>query len=126
MTKSLDAGDTGGAARCRWCRRVIVRNPGPGRPRQFCRQRCRQWDWVSRQRAADLALGVNEIVINRDELDKLHDDLYMLAAAVQDTERDLADGGELSKAELRVALNWLLDAAKTLHDREISAPTGTP
>jgi hypothetical protein len=81
---------------------------------------------VSRQRAADLALGVNEIVINRDELDKLHDDLYMLAAAVQDTERDLADGGELSKAELRVALNWLLDAAKTLHDREISAPTGTP
>lgn len=81
---------------------------------------------MSRQRAADLALGVNEIVINRDELDKLHDDLYMLAAAVEDTERDLAGKGELTSAELRDSLAWLLEAAKPLHDREISAPTGTP
>lgn len=107
--------------RCRWCRRVIERRPGPGRPRKFCSQRCRQWDWVARQRAADLALGGNEIVIRRDELDRLHDDLYMLACAVEDTDRDLAERGPLSNRELREALDWLLESARPLRDRELSA-----
>ncbi len=106
--------------KCRWCRRVLVRTPGPGRPKKFCSQRCRQWDWVSRQRAADLALGTHEIVVRRDALDRLHDDLYVLACAVQDVERDLVD--RPTTRELRDALDWLLDAAKPLTDREISAP----
>ncbi len=99
---------------------------GPGRPREFCSQRCRQWDWVSRQRAADLALGVDEIVIRRDELDRLHDDLYMLACAVDDTERDLAERGPLTNRELRAALDWLLQSARPLRDRELSAADPTP
>ena len=60
-----------------------------GRPREFCSQRCRQWDWVSRQRAGELALSEGELVIAREALDELHDDLYALACAVDDTERDL-------------------------------------
>jgi hypothetical protein len=112
--------------RCRWCRRVLEPRSGPGRPREFCSQRCRQWDWVSRQRAADLALGANEIVIRRDELDRLHDDLYMLACAVDDTARDLAERGPLSNRELRAALDWLLESARPLRDREISAASPTP
>jgi hypothetical protein len=124
MTESARAHEGGGAViHCRWCRRVVTRTPGPGRPRQFCSQRCRQWDWVSRQRAADLALGVNEIVVRRDELDRLHDDLYMLACAIDDVERDL--GTRPSTRELADALDWLLHAAKPLQNREISAP-GTP
>lgn len=125
MTKSESTHSSGGAAtRCRWCRRVVARRPGPGRPREFCSQRCRQWDWVSRQRAADLALGVNEIVVRRDELDRLHDDLYMLACAVEDVERDI--GTKPSNRELRDAVDWLLQAAKPLQDREISAPSTPP
>lgn len=117
-------GDGGGAVtRCRWCRRVVERRAGPGRPRQFCSQRCRQWDWVSRQRSADLALGANEIVVRRDELDRLHDDLYALACAVEDVERDLDT--KPSNRELAEAVDWLLHAAKPLRHREISAP-GTP
>lgn len=112
--------------RCRWCRRILEVRSGPGRPREFCSQRCRQWDWVSRQRAADLALGANEIVISRDELDRLHDDLYILACAVEDTERDLADRGPLTNKELLHALTWLLESARPLRDREVSAPTPTP
>jgi len=81
---------------------------------------------VSRQRAADLALGVDEMVIRRDELDRLHDDLYLLACAVEDTERDLAERGPLSNRELRAALDWLLESARPLRDRELSAPTPTP
>jgi len=122
----LGGSDQYSGERCRWCRRVLEARSGPGRPREFCSQRCRQWDWVSRQRAADLALGANEIVIRRDELDRLHDDLYMLACAVDDTERDLAERGPLTNRELRAALGWLLDSARPLRDREVSAATPAP
>lgn len=74
---------------------------------------------MSRQRAADLALGTNELVIQRDELDRLHDDLYILATAVADVQRDLADVGKPTNTEYREALDWLLDAAKPLCDREL-------
>ena len=96
---------------------------GPGRPREFCSQRCRQWDWVSRQRANELELSEGELVIARTELDALHDDLYVLACAVDDAERDLkASGSRPTIKELTEILEWLLAAAKPLRDREISAP----
>ena len=74
---------------------------------------------MSRQRAADLALSENELVIARDQLDELHDDLYVLACAVDDTRRDLAAPGKRTTTELRDALEWLLDAAGPLRDREL-------
>ena len=116
----------GSTRRCRWCRRVLPAATGPGRPKVFCRQRCRQWDWVSRQRANDLELSENELVIARDELDQLHDQLYALACAVEDTERDLAAGGKRTVRELDDILEWLLDAARPLRDLELSAPGSTP
>jgi hypothetical protein len=80
---------------------------------------------VARHRARELALSDGELVIARDELDRLHDDLYVLACAVDDTERDLADAGpKAGKDELRRILMWLVDAATPLRDRELSAPTG--
>ena len=101
---------------------MLPERAGPGRPRQFCSQRCRQWDWVARQRAHELELSENELVIARDELDRLHDDLYVLACAVDDTEKDLGSTGTtISATELRRMLDWLLDAAKPLRDRELSA-----
>lgn len=106
--------------RCRWCRRVLPEAGGRGRPRQFCSQKCRQWDWVARQRSKELALSEGELVIARTELDALHDDLYVLACAVDDTRRDLADGAR-EPAELRRMLDWLLEAAGPLRDRELSA-----
>lgn len=66
-------------------------------------------------------------MIARAELDALHDDLYVLACAVEDTERDLAAlGTRPTAAEVREILDWLLDAAKPLHDRQLSAPTTPP
>jgi hypothetical protein len=102
---------------------VLPEQVGPGRPREFCSQRCRQWDWVSRQRARELDLSEGELVIARDELARLHDDLYVLACAVDDTERDIRSLGEKPTArEVRDILDWLLAAAKPLRDRELSAP----
>ncbi len=109
------------ARHCRWCRRALPERSGPGRPREFCSGRCRQWDWVAKQRAAELELNENELVIARSELDALHDELYVLACAVEDVERDLASSGSPTQRELSEALTWLLDAARPLRNREIGA-----
>lgn len=109
--------------RCRWCRRVLPDRGGRGRPRQFCSQRCRQWDWVARQRARELELADDELVIARAELDSLHDELYVLACAVDDVRRDLdAAGTNASAPELREMVEWLLLAAIPLRDRELAPP----
>jgi hypothetical protein len=76
---------------------------------------------VARQRAAELELNENELVVARSELDALHDELYVLACAVEDVERDLATSGAPSQRELSEALAWLLDAARPLRNREIGA-----
>lgn len=75
---------------------------------------------MARQRARELQLGEHELVVAREELDALHDELYVLACAVEDVERDLGTAGQPTPAELRDALDWLLAAAKPLRDREIS------
>ena len=113
--------------RCRWCRRALPERSGRGRPREFCSSRCRQWDWVARQRAHELALSDGELVIAKTTLDELHDELYVLACAVDDVERDLAAAGpKPTAADLRQSLDWLLDAARPLRDREIAAPVTPP
>ncbi len=66
-------------------------------------------------------------MIARSELDALHDDLYVLACAVDDAERDLAAAGKKPTArELSELIGWLLDAARPLRDRELSAPDVPP
>ena len=127
MTKSTTEGESReGAGHCRWCRRTLPERQGPGRPREFCSQRCRQWDWVSRQRAHELQLSDGELVILRGELDELHDALYVLACAVEDTERDLAATTHHTVNGLRGTLAWLLEAARPQRDRELSPSSGRP
>lgn len=58
----------------------------------------------------------------RSALDELHDDLYVLACAVDDAEADLeAAGAKPPVAELRRILEWVLDAARPLRNRELPA-----
>jgi hypothetical protein len=79
---------------------------------------------VSRQRARELQLSEGELVLAKSALDDLHDDLYVLACAVDDTESDLAAAGSSPPAaELRRILDWLLEAARPLRNRELPAPT---
>jgi hypothetical protein len=100
------------AQRCRWCGREIEERPGPGRKREFCKQSCRQADYIARQRAAEAGLSEHELIITREALDDLRDRLYVLEAAVEDVERDLAESTDPD--EVRRALGWLLSAAKPL------------
>jgi len=67
------------------------------------------------------------LVIARDELDALHDDLYVLACAMSDAEADLkAAGTKPAVKELRMVIDSLMEAAKPLRDREIAAPPVPP
>jgi hypothetical protein len=68
-------------------------------------------------------LSDDELVVARTELDGLHDELYVLACAVEDVERDLAASGRRTVTELADAVDWLLAAARPLRDREIT-PSG--
>jgi hypothetical protein len=107
-------------SRCRWCRRVLP-NQKMGRPRQFCSQSCRQWDWVGRQRARELQLNEDELIVTKAALDQLHDELFVLACAVDDVERDLASAPAKGPAasEMGEMLSWLLEAARPIRDREL-------
>jgi len=63
-------------------------------------------------RAQEAGLTEAELVVTREELDLLHDKLYVLEAAIEDVERDLT--GSSTKQEYVEALEWLLDAARPL------------
>ena len=108
--------------RCAWCRRMLPERGRTGRPRAYCSQRCRQWAWVARQRAAELQLSEHELVVTKAALDELHDQLYVLACAVEDAERDLAAAGSrVTKAELGELLAWVLDAARPVANVSLGA-----
>jgi hypothetical protein len=100
------------ASRCGWCGRGLPERRGPGRPRRFCQQACRQAAYVAGQRRAELGLSETELVITRRALDELRDQLYVLEAAVEDVERDLSNGE--TAQDLRDAVDWLLAAARPL------------
>src|SRR3954469_22863642 len=98
--------------RCGWCGRGLPERTGPGRPRVFCRQACRQAAFVAGQRGEELGLSEAELVVTRAALDELRDKLYVLEAAIEDVQRDL--GEPHGEQELREAVAWLLDAARPL------------
>jgi hypothetical protein len=70
-------------------------------------------DYESRRRSAELGLSESELVMARDELEQLRDALYVVEAAVEDVDRDLAAAPDDAE-EARRALDWLLQAVRPL------------
>ncbi|HET9442634.1 MAG TPA: hypothetical protein VFO65_04880 [Acidimicrobiales bacterium] len=101
-----------GSGRCGWCKGPLPPAATTGRPRRYCRAVCRQRDFEARRRAAEVGLTETELVVARHDLDALHDALYVLEAAVEDVERDLA--GSPTKQDYADAVAWLLQAARPL------------
>lgn len=118
MTKSTER------PRCQWCRAALKSQPGAGRPRRFCCQSCRQWDWVARQRAGELNLSENELVITRTELDALRDQIFVLKCAIADVEGDLDPKIDPTTRDYKAALKWLLEAARPLVTESIRPSKG--
>jgi hypothetical protein len=95
---------------CLWCGRKFVVSGGPGRPRVYCKQSCKQRDYEARRRAQELGLGEHELVVTRQELESIRDRVFVLACAVDDVERDLAAGD----TDAHEAVRTLLGAAREL------------
>jgi hypothetical protein len=92
---------------CPWCGRTFEASVGPGRPRRYCRQGCRQQAFIARKLAAAHGLGDNDVVVPRQRLEEFQGHLYCLQAALEDVDRDLEKDSD--PAEIRRALEWLLE-----------------
>ena len=114
--------DGGPEVRCRWCGRRIPPRAGPGRPRRFCRQGCRQQAHLARKLAAAHGLGDDDVIVSREALEDLQGALYCLQAALEDVDGDLADAGD-DPAEVARSLGWLLDNARPLAEVWIAPRT---
>lgn len=122
MTES-GQGDRGGErARCRWCRAPLARRPGPGRRREYCRAACRQAAYRARALAAGHGLGADEVIVRTEELQALTDAVYVLQAALEDVEVDLADARTVG--DLRAVLAHLVEAAEPVASLQVLAVTG--
>jgi hypothetical protein len=90
----------------------LVESAGAGRPRQYCKQACRQRDYEARRRAAELGLGEHELVVTRAELESIRDRLFVLERTVEDAEVDLRQPEARRARELRRIMEYVLDSAR--------------
>ena len=97
---------------CRWCGRPFAESTGAGRPRQYCKQACRQRDYEARRRAAELGLGEHELVVTRAELEALRDRMFVLERTVEDAEIDLRQPEARRATELRRIMEYVLESAR--------------
>lgn len=95
---------------CRWCGRSFALATGPGRPKRYCRQGCRQAAHLARKLAAAHGLGDDDVIVSREVLEDLQGRLYCLQAALEDVDRDLAASSEPD--DVAEALRWLLENAR--------------
>ena len=61
-----------------------------------------------------MQLGPDDVVVRRQSLDALRDDVYVLSCAVDDAERDLADLRRPSVSELQRIIADLIHASNAL------------
>ncbi|MFP4512380.1 MAG: hypothetical protein ACLFRV_05470 [Acidimicrobiales bacterium] len=100
---------------CRWCQRTLPTRSGPGRPRRYCSQSCRQQAFLARKLADAHGLGDDEVIVARADLEAVQDRVALLGQAIDDIERDRRQGGG-DDAE---AYTWLLEHAREVANTRI-------
>lgn len=94
VTVTKSEPNTGADGRCAYCRRPLEKagyDAGAGRPAKYCKRSHRQRAYEARRRAARAELPAGQVIVGQQDLDRLHDRLYALEAALDDVERDLAE-----------------------------------
>jgi len=97
---------------CAWCRRPLARTATTGRPKLYCGQPCRQRAYESRRHAGTLGIDPENVLLRKEELERLHDRLYELEAALEDVAMDLQD--DHSPKAVKEALDHLCGVASRL------------
>ncbi|NIA24697.1 MAG: hypothetical protein GWP04_03925 [Gammaproteobacteria bacterium] len=92
---------------------MLPRRAGPGRPRRYCKQSCRQQAHIARKLADAHGLGADEVLVSRRDLEELQGLLYGLETALEDVAGDLETAGVDGDA-YREAFEWLRGAAEPL------------
>lgn len=108
--------------RCGYCRRPLANWSGRGRPPAYCRRSHRQRAYEARRRAAALALPGGQLVVAQTDLDRLHDRLYALEAAMEDVTGDLAESS--AGPAYRRAFEHLWAACADLRGTVVDPVTG--
>lgn len=80
-----------------------------GRPPQYCKRSHRQRAFEARRAATRLGLPADAVVVSMRQLDDWRDRLYVLEAALEDVQRDLA--GSPTLQDYADAYVHLLEAA---------------
>jgi hypothetical protein len=104
MPESRRAAGEQAPARCEWCQAALVAREGPGRPRRFCRQSCRQQAYVARKVASAPGVGDHQRIVDRRQLEAAQDRIALLRQALADLEREGASGHHDALAN---AVDWL-------------------
>ena len=112
--------------RCAYCRRPLPPGArgGPqggqreqrrrGRPPKYCKRSHRQRAYEARRRAARASLPEGQVVVAQSDLDRLHDRLYALEAALDDVTADLSElSGKTSERSRARALEAALAHLRT-------------
>jgi hypothetical protein len=87
----------------------------------YCAQPCRQRAYEARRKAASAGIAPEQVLVRKDEIDRLHDRLYELEAALDDVEMDLAGGR--TPAAVNAALDHLIEVASGLRNFVIEPVT---
>ena len=100
--------------RCGWCGAAFEANPGPGRPRRYCKRSHRQRHSEATTWAVQRGTGADELLVERSKVENLHDLMYILEAACDDVVADVESAR--GEADLRRAVADLVAAARPLRD----------
>ncbi len=84
------------SGRCGYCRRPLPPAPKLGRPALYCRRSHRQRAYEARKHADERQLASDQVIVSQVHLDRMHDRLYELEAALDDVDMDLAENAKSS------------------------------
>jgi hypothetical protein len=104
---------------CGWCRGPLPESAATGRPRRYCKRSCRQRDFEARERSKAHGLDEADLIVTREALETLRDQVFVVQCAVNDVRRDLGAETRPGAFEYREAVDWLLGSLEPLLARPI-------